>query len=172
MRASTISSTACEKLLNGRVAGPAGVHEDARDLVAARGRVAEEHPQHGGVRTVEPEVSRRVVGVGRGDQRRPRQVRRRRGVAVGCRPADRLKRPPEAEVVLVVPGVDRRVRRREVLHREKTGGVGNVEMVSCDELAGDVVPARHRVALPPLGDIRLVCRYGSRASRRRRRRSP
>ena len=88
------------------------------------------------------------------------EVRRSRGVAVVCRPADRLKRSPEAEVVLVVPGVDRRVRGREVFHREKTGGVGNVEMVSCDELAGDVVPPRHWVALPPLGDVRLVSRSG------------
>src|SRR5207344_697631 len=82
-------------------------------------------------------------------------IRRGRGVVVVRRPADRLKRPPAAEVVLVVPGVDRCVGRCQVLHREETCAVSSVEMVSCDELAGDVVPARDGVALPPLGDIRL-----------------
>ena len=140
--------------------GPAGVHEAARDLVAARGCVAEEHPQHGRVRAVEPEVSRWVVRVRCGDQRRPRRVRRRRGVVVQGRLANRLERPPEVEVVLVVPGVDRRVRCREVFHREKTGGVRDVQIVPGDELAGDVVPARNRVALPPLRDVRLRTRTG------------
>ena len=83
-----------------------------------------------------------------------------RRVAVLRRPADRVQRPPEVEVVLVVPGVDRRVGRRQVLHREETGAVGGVEVIPCDELAGDVVPARDGVALPPLGDVRLLVRAG------------
>ena len=91
---------------------------------------------------------------------RPRRVRRSRGVAVLRSPADRLKRPPEAEVVLVVPVVDRRVRCREVLHREETCALHRVEIVPCDELPGDVVPARDGVALPPLGDVRLGCGPG------------
>ena len=86
-----------------------------------------------------------------------------------ARPADRLKRPPEAEMVLVVPVVDRRVGRCQVLHREETCAVSSVEMVACDELAGDVVPAHDGVALPPLGDIRLDSPFGPRASPRRRR---
>ena len=99
----------------------------------------------------------RVVGVGRRDERRPRRVGRSIRVALRRlpRPADRLKRPPEVEVVLVVPAVDRRVRAAQVHHREETRTVGGVEVVSCDEVSRDRAPAHDGVALPEDRVVRL-----------------
>jgi hypothetical protein len=61
------------------------------------------------VRTVEPEVSRYKIGVGRRDERPPARVGNGRVVSILRRSNDRAPRPPEVEVVLVVPSVDRRV---------------------------------------------------------------
>ena len=108
-----------------------------------------------GVLTV---VSRRPLRIRRGDERRPACVGGRRSVAVLGRPGDGVPRPPEVEVVLVVPAVDRCVRRAQVLHCEQPGGVGGVEVVPCDELAGHFVPAPGGCALPPLGEVRLIGR--------------
>ena len=78
-----------------------------------------------------------------------------RRVAVLRCPGDRVPRPPEVPVVLVVPAVDRRVGSAEVLHREEPGGGGDVEALTGDELPRDGVPARDRRALPPTGDVGL-----------------
>ena len=101
-------------------------------------------------------MPRDPLGIRRGDERRPRRV----GVPWRRfhRPSsrDRVPRPPEVEVVLVVPAVDRRVRPAHVQQREESRGVGGVEVVPGDELPGDLVPAQTWRALPPLGDVRLV----------------
>ena len=67
-------------------------------------------PQHGDVCGVEAVVPRDPLGIRRRDERRPGRVGCR--VRRSRRPArrDRVPRPPEVEVVLVVPAVDRRVR--------------------------------------------------------------
>ena len=62
-----------------------------------------------------------MLGVRRRDQRRPAGLRLSRRVAVLRRPRDRVPRPPEVPVVLVVPAVDRRVGSAEVLHRQGAG---------------------------------------------------
>ena len=46
----------------------------------------------------------------------------------------------------------------EVLHRQQPGGVGGVEVVPGDELAGHLVPAPSGCALPPPGDVGLIGR--------------
>ena len=68
---------------------------------------------------------------------------------------DRVPRPPEVEVVLVVPAIDRRIGPTHVLQREESRRVGGAEIVPCDELSGDFVPAKDRCALPPPGDVCL-----------------
>src|SRR4029453_11333488 len=50
--------------------------------------------------------------------------------------------------------------RCQVLHREDTCAVSSVEIVSGDELAGDVVPAPAGVAVPPPRHNRLGGRPG------------
>ena len=60
----------------------------------------------------------------------------RGGVPVLRRSWDRVPRPPEVEVVLVVPAVDRRVRPAQVLQREEPRAVGGVETGPGDELRG------------------------------------
>ena len=101
------------------------------------------------MRAVVADVPRRVLGVRRRDERRPGRVGGRRRVGVLVRPRNRVPRPPEVEVVLVVPAVDPRVRRAQVRHREDSRAVGDVQPVPCDEVTGDGVPARDRRALPP-----------------------
>ncbi len=108
-----------------------------------------------GVLTV---VSRRPLRIRRGDEGRPPCLCGRRWVAILLRPRDGVPRPPEVEVILVVPAVDRCVGRAQVLHCEQPGGVGGVEVVPCDELAGHLVPAPGGCALPPLGEVRLIVR--------------
>src|SRR4030095_9219161 len=112
-----------------------------RDLVAAVDHVAEEHPQHADVRAVVAEMSRWVLWIGRGEQRCPTRLGSGRRVAVLRRPWDRIPRPPEVPVVLVVPAVDPRIRSTQVRHREEAGAVGDVDRFSSDELAGGGVPA-------------------------------
>ena len=127
---------------------PAGIHEGAGDLegppagsspknirstatcAASRQLWPEIHSGYGAV------MSAVQVGVGL-----------RRGVAVLHRSWDRVPRPPEVEVVLVVPAVDRRVRAAQVLQREEPRAVGGVETGPCDELPGDFVPARKPASL-------------------------
>ena len=91
---------------------------------------AEEHLQHLKVRTVQTEVPGRVLGVGRGEERRPRRVRLGRGIAVPVRLVDRLPRSPEVPVVLVVPAADRRVRAAQVQLRKQEGAVDDVDAVA------------------------------------------
>jgi hypothetical protein len=43
----------------------AGIREHAGDLIAAHGSIAEEQLQHAGVRAVEAEMSRHMIGIGR-----------------------------------------------------------------------------------------------------------
>ena len=144
MRASMSSASGCENV--SKRAHPHFSRRQeagrARDLEAPCGLVAEEHPQHGDVCAVEAVVSRGPLGIRRGDERRPARVSVRRGVVVLCRSWDGVPRPPEVEVVLVVPAVDRRVRSGQVLQRQEPRAVGGVEVVPCDELAGDLVPAQ------------------------------
>ena len=162
MRASMSSASGCENVSNVRTAGPPGFTNGARDLegppagsspknirstvmcAASRQLCPETHSGYGAV------MSAVQAGVGH-----------RRGVAVLRRSWDRVPRPPEVEVVLVVPAVDRRVRPAQVLQREEPRAVGGVEAVPCDELPGDLVPAQNGCALPPLGDVRLLGRSGS-----------
>ena len=156
MRASMSSASGCVNVSNVRTADPPGFVEGARDLEGTtHGVVAEEHPQHGGVCGVEAVVSRGPLGIRRGEERRPGRVCLGAVVLVVQRRGDRVPRPPEVEVVLVVPAVDRRVRAAEVLQREEPRAVGGVEAGPFDELTGDFVPAQDGCALPPLGDVRL-----------------
>src|SRR3954462_5179895 len=94
--------------------GPAWIHEGACDLERAW-RVAEEHPQHGDVCAVQAVVSGDPLGIRRADERRPGGVRYRVFTLVLSRSWNGVPRPPEVEVVLVVPAVDRRVRGAQVL---------------------------------------------------------
>ncbi len=126
---------------------PSGIHESARDLERPTlGVVAEEHPQHGDVCAVEAVVSRDPLGIRRGDERRPGRVGIRGVVSILQRSGNRVPRPPEVVVVLVVPAVDRRVRPAQVLQREEPCAVCGVETGPCDELPGDFVPTRNRVS--------------------------
>ena len=96
--------------------GPSRIHEGARDLEATmKYRVAEEHPQHGDVCAVEAVVSRGPLGIRRGKERRPGRVGIRSAVPILQSSWNRVPRPPEVEVVLIVPAVDRRVRRAQDL---------------------------------------------------------
>ena len=157
MRASMSSASGCVNVSNVRTAGPPGFDEGAGDLERpSHGVVAEEHPQHGDVCGIEAVVSRGPLGVRRGEKRCPGRVGLRCGVAILRRSWNRVPRPPEVEVVLVVPAVDRRVRPAEVLQREEPRTVGGVEVGSCDELPGDFVPAQDGCALPPPGDVGLL----------------
>jgi hypothetical protein len=85
-------------------------------------------------------VSRDPLGIRRGEERRPGRVGIRGEVSILQRSWNRVPRPPEVEVVLVVPAVDRRVRPAQVLQREESRAVGGVEVVPCDELPCDFVP--------------------------------
>ena len=87
---------------------------------------------------------------------RPRSRRASVGVPVLGHSCKCVPRPPEVEVVLVVPAVDRRVRSAEVLQCEEPCALGSVEVGSCDELPGDFVPALDGRTLPPPGDVGLL----------------
>src|SRR4029079_2142468 len=89
--------------------------------------------------------------IGRADERRPGRVGGRVRIAILSGSGDRVPRPPEVEVVLVVPTVDRRVRPTHVQQCEESRAVGGVAIVPRDELPGDVVPTDAWGALPPPG---------------------
>src|SRR5918993_3781420 len=101
-------------------------------------------------------VSRSPLGIRRGEERRPGRVRFRGGVSILRRSWNRVPRPPEVVVVLVVPAVDRRVRPAQVLQREEPRAVGGVETGPCDELPGNFVPTQYGCALPPPGNVGLL----------------
>src|ERR687897_1821838 len=149
------------KGVEGAHCGSSGVGEGAGDLEGPTGGVvAEERAQHGNVRAIEAVVSRGPLRVGGGEQRRPGGVGFGGGVAVLAGAYDRVPGPPEVVVVLVVPAGDRRVGAAEVLQREQPGAVGGAQVGAGDELAGDLVPADDRCALPPLGEVGLLIGAG------------
>ena len=158
MRASMSSASGCENVSNVRTLASAGARNVEKLVIwklpptgaspknirstatcaPSRQLCPEVHSGYGAVRSAVQVES--VVGA---------------GIAVVQRRGDRVPRPPEVEVVLVVPAVDRRVRPTQVLQREESRGVGGVEVVACDELPGDLVPTQDGCALPPLGLVRL-----------------
>jgi hypothetical protein len=163
MRASTISSSGCENRPKARLPTELA----ARDAVMHHVR-AEERLECAQMCTVEAHVPGRVVGVGRRQQRRPGRVRLGRRVPVQVGVSDRRPRPPEVEVVLVVPAVDRRIRAAQVHHREQKGTVGDNKFVSlssvggpavrnCDELRmrNGLTPATHGVGVEYLHPFRV-----------------
>src|SRR6266849_10802304 len=67
-----------------RLTSEAAARHIEPDLVGA-----EEHLQHAQLRTVETKVPGRVLGIRRGDERRPRRISHGRGIAVPVRLVDR-----------------------------------------------------------------------------------
>ena len=107
MRASMSSASGCENVSNVRTmdAGGGGVGNTVEKLVMWK--LPGASPKNSrSTATCDP--SRQLcpetpLGIGRADERRPRgRVRVRQGVPVVQRPRDRVPRPPEVEVVLVV----------------------------------------------------------------------
>ena len=79
---------------------------------------AEEELHRADAPAVETHVTRRVIGIRGASQGRPARL----GLSPGCCPPGPGRSrpgPPEVEVVLVVPAVDRRVRGGQVHHREQ-----------------------------------------------------
>src|SRR6476660_2010358 len=103
------------------------------------------------MRGIEAVVPGRMLRIRRCDEGRPARIGGRRRVPVLTRARNRVPWPPEVVVVLVIPAVDRRIRAAEVLQRQEPRRIGGLQAVSCDELAGDLVPAQAWRALPPLG---------------------
>jgi hypothetical protein len=97
-------------------------------------------------------------GVRRRDECHPRGVGLGVRVAVLIRPLDRRPGPPKIPVVLVVPGVDRRIGAAQVHHREQECAVVEVDGVLINEVPGDCVPREPRPAgaLPEERDVRLL----------------
>ena len=156
------SSIGCEKVSNVRTLCSVGARRADALVISKPPSIASPKNMR---RMVTCAVSRQlcpdgVLRVRRGDQGRPAWLGNRRGVVVLTRPRDRVPRPPEVVVVLVVPAVDRRIRPAQVLQCQEPCAVGGVEVIPRDELSGDFVPAQDGRALPPLGDVRLVIRPG------------
>ena len=128
----------------GREAHPVGAEEPLQDL--GRGSSFDGVP---GV----------VVRDGWGlQQRGPGRVGDRRRVAVDAGEPDRGDRPPEAVVVLRVPGADVAVRQGQVQQAEQPRALPEVEPLRVRDRPGDAVPRQRRALDPEQGDLGLVGR--------------
>ena len=94
------------------------------------------------------------------------RCRGRIGVAVGVRPANRLTWPPEVEVVLVVPAVDRGVCAGQIQHREQERAVSEIDAVAGSSTRSRATSLHNTAGPPALCQQMALCVWSECAGRR------